>query len=204
MFRARYADVTVPENPADPAAPRLAGLVLAAGAGTRFGGPKGLARELDGRSWVEIATRMLTATGCADVLVAVGARADEVTALIPRDARAVPVPDWAEGIAASLRAGLAAATMTDATALLIVPVDTPAMPLAALERVRDAGGGDSALVQAVYAGSAGHPVLIGRAHWAAVAASVSGDRGARPYLARHGVREIECGDLWSGDRKSVV
>ena len=205
MFRARYADVTMRANPADPA-PRLAGLVLAAGAGSRFGGPKGLAREPDGRPWATIAARMLIAVGCRDVLVAVGAQADEVSALIPSGARAVPVADWAEGVAASLRAGLADAAATDATALLIVPVDTPAMPLAALERVRDAGGGDAALVQAVYAGRAGHPVLIGRAHWAAVAASVSGDRGARPYLARHGVREIECGDLWTGadiDRRPV-
>lgn len=41
-------------------------------------------------------------------------------------------------------------------------------------------------------------LLIGRRHWAALASAVSGDRGARAYLASHGVLDIECADLWNG------
>jgi molybdenum cofactor cytidylyltransferase/nicotine blue oxidoreductase len=55
-----------------------------------------------------------------------------------------------------------------------------------------------ALAYAAYDGSPGHPVLIGRDHWAAVATSVRGDVGARPYLVAAGADAVECGDLWAG------
>jgi molybdenum cofactor cytidylyltransferase len=41
-------------------------------------------------------------------------------------------------------------------------------------------------------------VVIGRAHWAALASSVTGDVGARPYLVQHGVRLVDCSDLGTG------
>jgi CTP:molybdopterin cytidylyltransferase MocA len=98
---------------------------------------------------------------------------------------------------------LRAAAGTDAQALLITPVDTPDASPAAARRVletalAEASVGD-ALAQATYAGAPGHPVLVGRSHWAALSAAVSGDRGARPFLAEHGVVEVECIDLWSGE-----
>jgi CTP:molybdopterin cytidylyltransferase MocA len=54
------------------------------------------------------------------------------------------------------------------------------------------------LRQAVFGGRPGHPVLIGREHWTAVADALAGDRGARGYLVAHGVDEVECGDLFDG------
>jgi CTP:molybdopterin cytidylyltransferase MocA len=175
-----------------------AGLVLAAGAGTRFGGPKGLARDADGVPWVARAVRMLQDAGCAPVLVAVGAAADEVTALVPPGAQAVPVAAWTEGLSASVRAGLDSARASAAVALLIVPVDTPDMPDAAVRRVLSHTRSD-ALVQATYNGRPGHPVLVGRDHWAALTDDLTGDRGAGPFLRAHGGQRVECADLWSGE-----
>ncbi|WP_284231814.1 nucleotidyltransferase family protein [Arenivirga flava] len=211
----------------------VAGLVLAAGAGTRFGGPKGLAHTPDGEAWVARAVRTLRDGGCDPVLVAVGAEADAVSALVPSDAVIVRAADWAEGLSASLLSGLgawasgsprksravleagplpprhgtaasdepgsgAATTGAPASALLIVTVDTPHLPVAAVERMR-AHAHEDVLAQAVYRGRPGHPVLIGRRHVAALTAGLAGDRGARPYLVARGALEVECGDLWSGD-----
>ena len=54
------------------------------------------------------------------------------------------------------------------------------------------------LARAAYDGVPGHPVLLGRDHWAGVAAAATGDRGARDYLAAADVVLVECGDLASG------
>ncbi|MFS0732092.1 GNAT family N-acetyltransferase [Microbacterium sp. 1P10UB] len=180
--------------------PGVIGLVLAAGAGTRFGGPKALAREENGTSWIERAVRMLRDAGCETVLVTLGAGADEAASMVPDGATAVLVDDWRDGLGASLRAGLGAASALPGDALVVTPVDTPAAPAVAATRVVGAVTGplSAALVRAGYRGQPGHPVLIGRDHWAALAATAEGDRGAGPYLRAHGAVEVECGDLWSG------
>jgi CTP:molybdopterin cytidylyltransferase MocA len=189
---------------------RICGIVLAAGAGTRYGSPKGLAHTADGEPWVARAVRTLREGGCDEVLVVVGARADEVAALVPDDARVVEAADWAAGLSASLRAGLraargsaSAATVPGADhgafdAVIVLPVDTPDAPASAVRRVLSALRGAGPLVQAVYDGVPGHPVAIARAHFDALSDAIEGDRGARAYLATHGVVEVECGDLWSG------
>ena len=82
------------------------GLLLAAGEGRRFGGPKQLA-ELDGRPLVEHALGALA--GLDRVVVVLGAHADEIRAGADLgDAELVTCDDWAEGMSASLRRGLAA------------------------------------------------------------------------------------------------
>ena len=189
---------------------RICGIVLAAGAGTRYGSPKGLARTADGEPWVARAARTLREGGCDEVLVVVGARADEVAALVPDDARVVEAADWAAGLSASLRAGLRAAQGSASTdtvqgaghgafdAVIVLPVDTPDAPASVVHRVIATLRRGVPLVQAVYGGTPGHPVAIARSHFVALSEVLEGDRGARPYLATHGVVEIECGDLWSG------
>jgi CTP:molybdopterin cytidylyltransferase MocA len=182
---------------------RWCGLVLAAGAGTRFGGPKGLARTAEGETWVGRAVAMLDAAGCPEILVAVGARADDVAALVPAPARVVVVPDWADGLGATLRAGLDAAASLDVDALVVTPVDTPDAPPSAVVRVLDrarqaAGAPTAVLARAVYAGRPGHPVVIGRDHWDGVRAGLAGDTGAGRYLTAHHALDVGCGDLWSG------
>ena len=191
----------------------IVGLVLAAGAGTRFGAPKGLARDAAGTPWLVRAVQALSRGGCDRVLVAVGARGDEVAGLVPAGAEVVHVADWAAGLSATLRAGLVAANGAavggvtapgamagGVAAVVVLPVDVPDAPAAAVRRVIDAAGTDvaGALVQASYAGAPGHPVLLGGRHLDEIAQHVAGDDGARAYLRAHAVTRVDCGDLWSG------
>ncbi|KAF2412285.1 hypothetical protein B1729_15845 [Microbacterium sp. B35-04] len=190
---------------------RICGIVLAAGAGIRYGSPKGLARTADGEPWVARAARTLRDGGCDEVLVVVGARGAEVAALVPADARVVEAADWAAGLSASLRAGLRAAQGSASAdpvpgadhgpfdAVIVLPVDTPDAPASVVHRVIAMLYRGAPLVQAVYGGVPGHPVTIAHSHFAALSEALHGDRGARPYLVTHGVVEVECGDLWSGD-----
>ena len=177
----------------------MAGLLLAAGAGRRMGGPKALLRDADGTAWVTRAARTLLEAGCAPVLVVVGAAAEEVAALLPPGVDAVRAEDWDEGMGASLRAGLAALAgrPEPAEAVLVALVDTPGVTPEVVARLT-ALGSPGVLARAGYAGVPGHPVLIGRAHWDGVAATARGDEGARGYLAGHEVALVECGDLGDG------
>lgn len=179
---------------------RTAGLVLAAGAGTRFGGPKALARTPDGDPWLRRAVDALRRAGCAPVLVVVGAAAEEARALVPRTARVVLAEQWSEGLSASLKAGLRALgdSDEDAQAVLITLVDLPDLPVAACLRLLEGEMNADSLRQAVYDGTPGHPVLLGRRHWSAARDALHGDRGAGAYLAAAGARQVECGDLFTG------
>lgn len=176
------------------------GIVLAAGAGSRYGQPKVFARDSGGVLWLERIVAALGDGGCSEVLVVIGAEAAEAERMVTRfdTARIVVAADWADGLSASVRAGLAAAGHTDADTAVIAPVDVPGMPASVVARVLQAGAGSAGLARAVYDGQPGHPAVIGRDHWAAVAASVRGDAGANRYLAVHGAVAVECADLWDG------
>ena len=179
----------------------FAGIVLAAGGGVRLGVPQALVRDGDGTPWVQLAVRALTDGGCGTVVVVLGAAADEAIALLPAGAHPVVADDWTEGIAASIRCGLGALTDLDphgaAQAAALTHVDLPALPPAVVRRLLAAA--DSAtLRQARYGARPGHPVVLGRQHWSAVADSVHGDAGARGWLLEHRVREIDCTDLFDG------
>lgn len=177
----------------------VTGLVLAAGAGARAGGPKALRRDAEGTPWLHRATAALRDGGCAEVVVVLGAAAEDARALVPEGARIVVAADWGTGLSASLRTGLAASDGSPSAAALVTLVDLPGLPSQVVERVLAEGGeGPGALARAVFDGRPGHPVLLGRDHWAAIAANASGDRGAGSYLRARATIEIECRDVWDG------
>jgi CTP:molybdopterin cytidylyltransferase MocA len=171
-----------------------AGLVLAAGAGRRYGMPKALA-PYRGDLLVRRAAATLRAAGCATTLVVVGADADRVRAAAP-DLYLIDNRDWATGMGSSLRAGLAALVGTPVTAAVVLLVDMPGVTPDAVRRIT-ALAGPAALAVGGYGDRRGHPVLLGRDHWAGVAASATGDRGARDYLRVHAatVTVVPVGDV---------
>lgn len=173
-------------------------MVLAAGAGSRMGMPKALKVDPDGTSWLRRAVDLVRAGGCAQVYVVLGARANEAEAHVnDLDVSVVVASDWAEGMSASLRAGLDALATTSADAALVMLVDLPDVRADVVQRLLSGVGPDS-LRRAAYAGRPGHPAVIGRDHWAGVLASTVGDQGARPYFAATPHELVECGDLAEG------
>ncbi|MCW2766556.1 MAG: hypothetical protein JWO11_2515 [Nocardioides sp.] len=174
------------------------GLLLAAGAGTRMGQPKALVRD-DHGSWLVRGVRALREGGCDEVTVVLGAAADEAAPLLDgQDVSVVVAADWADGMSASLRAGLAGLECSSAAAAVVTLVDLPDVTGAVVARIVAGGVESAALRRASYDGRPGHPVLLGRDHWAGIVAEASGDRGARDYLAARDVDLVECGDLATG------
>lgn len=169
----------------------VAGVVLAAGAGRRFGMPKVLA---DQGEWLARAVAALDHGGCDDIIVVLGAAVVEV----PAPARAVVAARWADGMSASVREGLEAAG--DAAWVVLQTVDTPDVGADVVARVLDAArGAGSGLARACYDDRPGHPVVVARRHLAELAAALHGDQGARAFLgARDDVVAVECGDLATG------
>ncbi len=183
----------------------VAGLLLAAGEGRRMGTPKALLRDRAGVPFLDRTVGALLDGGCASVTVVLGAACAEARALLVEagwtadDAVAVvEAADWASGMGASLRAGLEALASSDAQAALVTLVDLPDVGDDVVRRLLADPVGPDTLARAAYAGKPGHPVLLGREHWAGVAGTAEGDRGARDYLATHAVRAVECGDLATG------
>jgi CTP:molybdopterin cytidylyltransferase MocA len=161
------------------------GLVLAAGEGRRFGGPKQLA-SLAGRPLLE---HVVTAARAVldPVVVVLGAHAADVRAgVVLGGARVVICEDWAEGMSASLRCGLRALREVDA--VMVVLGDQPLITPEVMRAVLAAG----APARAAYDGVPGHPVLLDAA-LVAGAGSLRGDAGFRARLA--GVTLVECGEL---------
>lgn len=175
----------------------LTGILLAAGAGVRAGGPKALRRSDEGVPWLALGVTLLEAAGCSPVVVVLGAAADEARALVPAGAIVVVNADWQQGMASSLRAGLRSAT---GDAAMVSLVDLPELPAEVAHRVLGVEPVDrTVLRRATYGGRPGHPVLIGADHWAAISDEVAGDHGARDYLSRQRAVEVECGDLSDGN-----
>lgn len=184
-------------SPQDDAPSHVAGLLLAAGAGRRFGGPKALA-TVGGRSLLATALNALRDGGCTPIVAVTGARGAEVSNLLPDDVGEVHCPSWELGMGESLRTGLAALIPTNAVAALIHLVDLPDVDASVVSRLLSLAAPDG-LARATYDGRPGHPVLIGRAWWAEVMSSARGDRGAREFLlGRTDLVLVDCSDLAGG------
>lgn len=169
---------------------RVACVVLAAGAGTRFGGPKALAELRPGERFID-----------AIVRVAVEAELDPVVAVVQRGID-VPVParrveardPMAEQIS-SLRLGLARLTGVPVTGALVWPVDHPFVTLGTALAILDAERRSGApIVVPTHGGRRGHPVFFDRGTWRELMTVEAG--GARAVVHSYGeqVLEVETGD----------
>lgn len=184
----------------------IAGVLLAAGGGRRMGSPKALLHDERGVPFLDRAIGTLLDGGCGTVTVVLGAAAAEVRGLLERDGwlgdesvSVVESAGWATGMGASLRTGLESlSTRADVDVALVSLVDLPDVGPDVVARLCGVAAGTSTLARATYHGHPGHPVLLGRGHWAGVMAAASGDKGARDYLAGHDVHDVECGDLATG------
>ncbi len=172
--------------------PHHVGVLLAAGAGRRYGKPKVL---VDG--WLEAAVGALRDGGCADVVVVLGA-ADVAT---PPGTTAITAPQWQDGLSASMRAGLAQADRMHADYAVLHVIDTPDVGPDVVARVLGrAVASDSGLARAFFGDRPGHPVVIARRHWPAVLSQLSGDRGAGGYLRTR--PDVECRRLRRPGRRA--
>jgi CTP:molybdopterin cytidylyltransferase MocA len=169
---------------------RIGALVLAAGAGRRFGGVKQLA-EVDGRPLLEHALRAVRVL--SPRVVVLGHAAEQVLAGVDlHGARSVRCEDWEEGQAASLRFGIHA--LGDVDAAVVALGDMPGVTPAAVDAVVGGWDGEADAVRAAYGGRPGHPVLLARSLLDR-AGELRGDVGFRSLLERARVREVECGHL---------
>ena len=169
----------------------IGGLVLAAGAGTRFGRRSKLLAQLDGRPLLEHAVSAACRVARLErVVVVLGAFADEVLAGV-RFGRAEPVicSSWAEGQAASLRCG--AEALAGAERVIVALGDEPSLTPAVIARFLNQPGG----TRASYHGVPGHPVVLGPEQLRRLG-ELHGDNGARSLLGSGAM--IECSDLASG------
>jgi CTP:molybdopterin cytidylyltransferase MocA len=173
----------------------IGGLVLAAGAATRFGGSKQLAM-LDGEPLLEHALRAMTASPVGRVVVVLGSGADEIASVVDlHGADSIVCSRWEEGQSASLACGLA--ELADCEAVVVTLGDQPRMSPAAIRRVIAARNGAPA-VRATYGGTPGHPVLLERELFEPLR-NVSGDKGARNLLLSVQVLDVPCDDLGGGE-----
>lgn len=179
---------------------RIVSVVLAAGAGRRFGGRKQLA-PLRGRPLLEHALATAAAGPGERTFVVLGADAEEIEAGVDfGGATVVRAAGWEQGQGASLGAGLAAALEADAAAALVTLGDEPFLTAEVGARLVAARRPGLAALRATYSGRPGHPVLIERELFAPLAAAPPGASPAT-LLREAGVEAVECGDL--GDPADV-
>ncbi|HEY2317687.1 MAG TPA: nucleotidyltransferase family protein [Solirubrobacteraceae bacterium] len=171
-----------------------AGLVLAAGGGTRFGAsPKQLA-DFHGRPLLDWAVRAQCAVPELErVMVVLGSHAGEIqTAVEFGRAETVVCEDWESGQAWSLRCGVAALTAGSAVSSVVVTLGDA--PLVTPEVIRLFAGAPPRS-RALYGGRPGHPVVLGPDEISALR-KLHGDEGARALL--RGGPQLEVGHLCSG------
>jgi len=182
---------------------KVAGVLLAAGEGSRFGRPKALV-ELHGQTLAERGVNVLRAGGARPILVVTGAVPIELS-----ETHTVYNPEWRTGMGSSLRAALQAltgtgtgvGTETDVGAVVVALADQPLVGAEAVARLIAAYRDGASVAVAAYGGQPRNPVLLAREHWAEVVATATGDQGARTFLRARPdlVTLVECGDTGRPD-----
>jgi CTP:molybdopterin cytidylyltransferase MocA len=194
---------------------RVAGVLLAAGEGSRFGRPKALV-ELDGQTLAERGVNVLRAGGADPILVVTGAAQVNLDRI-----HTVFNEQWRTGMGSSLRAALRVLTDAedgegapdgpaaalgvgvgvDVGAVVVALADQPLIGTDAVARLIAAYRGGAGVAVASYDGKPRNPVLLAREHWPEVIAAATGDQGARAFLRARPelVTLVECGDTGSPD-----
>jgi CTP:molybdopterin cytidylyltransferase MocA len=170
--------------------------VLAAGAGSRFGGGKLLA-PLGGRTLIEATLLGLREAPVDETIVVVGNDAEGLRGLCESyGVRIAENPNRDEGMATSVKKGLAACS-PDACAAVVVLADQPLIGAKAVERLVGAYEGGATVAVATYGGERRNPALFARRTWPMLEEELSGDEGARGFLKRHPelVTEVPCDEV---------
>ena len=172
----------------------VAGILLAAGGGSRLGQPKALV-QLGGEPLASRGAAMLSAGGAAPIVVVTGAVAVNLPGVL-----AVHNPQWRSGMGSSLAAGLATVPETCGAAVIAL-VDQPLIGPAAVRRLIAAYAAGAGVAVASYGGAPRNPVLLAREYWSEVISLAVGDAGARQFLRAHPelVTVVECGDTGRPD-----
>ena len=158
-------------------------VVLAAGAASRFGSPK-LVAPLAGRAVLQHVLDTLAEVGLRDVVVVLGAHAEAIDdAIAWRSERRVANPRPDDGLASSLRIGLAAVEPASRAALIVLG-DQPTLraDVLGLLLAADPEGSATAIVPAYEQGGGANPVLLRRSGFA-LAEGLTGDQGLGRILA---------------------
>lgn len=165
----------------------IVAIILAAGRSTRMGGPNKLLAELDGKKLVRIATEQALASKASDVVVVTGHQAELVEqALAGLKVRFVRNPDFAGGLASSVKAGIAAVP-PNADGAVVCLGDMPLIDAHLIDRLIESFAPDrgNLIVVPVADGRRGNPVLWSRRFFTELM-TLEGDIGARHLIAKHG------------------
>jgi molybdenum cofactor cytidylyltransferase len=185
------------ELPSPSVAAKVYAVVLAAGRSSRMGGPNKLMAHFSGKPMIRLTAERALASKVSGVVVVTGHQASRIREVLDGlDIGIAHNPDFASGLASSLKAGIAAIPGHAAGALILLG-DMPAVSSADLDRLvsafRKAGG--QAIVRATHEGKRGNPVILPRGLFGAVA-QLEGDTGAR-HLVEAGlmpVVDVEIGE----------
>jgi molybdenum cofactor cytidylyltransferase len=167
-------------------------VLLAAGRSSRMGGPNKLMALFEGKPLVRRTAERALGSKAAGTIVVTGHQRERIrSALAGLEVRLADNPDFADGLASSLKAGIANVAH-DATGAMIVLGDMPGVSSADLDSLIDAfrRSGGRAVVRASHQGKRGNPVLLPRALFAAVA-QLEGDTGARHIVEAGGLDVID-------------
>lgn len=175
--------------------PDLGAVILAAGAGTRLGGvAKALLRGPDGRTFLAAIVETAREVGLVEPLVVVGPPHGDAVTVVAHGlgCRVVLNPAPERGMASSVALGFGSLSPKPRAAWLW-PVDHPDVSPATL-RILIAALGFHAAARPVYESRGGHPPLIARPLWSALASCADVEGGARTVLAGADVADVEVGD----------
>lgn len=175
-----------------PARPKVGALVLAAGRGTRMGGPNKLVADISGKPLVRHAVESALASKAGPVVVVTGHEAEKVaTALTGLDVTLVHNSAYVDGLSTSLKAGLASFGDNVDGALVLLG-DMPRVTSGLLDKLIDAFDPASGALAVVPVRDThrGNPVLFSKLFFPELQ-TLTGDVGARGLLGSHGEAVVE-------------